>query len=288
MNRYDSISHLVRSLGVKPDFVEVEFHSDCGRFQQTVTVARAQDDQADSGVNLGGWLRNRLKSMLSTKRTDLELNQADKRRLVVTAFQEIEPRLIEHQGKWVRATAEEHPVEQFENQLKEHPVVDKYDREVLIRVLLEVSRSDSEVREEERALLHEIVTDEGVIRRFSMAPPITTAELAEASSVPVKETILMLAWAMAYADGYLDPEEKLHLNQLCRGFMLPEKRVRELQLIVKLFLLDRYFHHLKENLSGPELRRAFTDRLTEWGLDSGRSDIIQKWLPLESDPLTTE
>lgn len=111
---------------------------------------------------------------------------------------------------------------------------------MLVRVLLEVSRSDSECRAEEKAFLEEMVTDNALVARLQKAPRITVAELAEVSSVQVKQTVLMLAWAMAYADGRLDLQEMNRLTHLCRGFMLPEPRVRELQLAAKLSLLDRY------------------------------------------------
>jgi len=150
---------------------------------------------------------------------------------------------------------------------------------VLIRVLLEVSRSDSDLRTEERLFLEEIVPDRQTIKKLSQSPPITVAELAETSSVPVKETILMLAWAMAYADGTLDPEEMQHINQLCRSFMLPEARVRELQLTAKLFLLDRHFHNLKGTVPREQLCRSFEEKGQEWGLSDEQLSTLRSWYP---------
>ena len=185
------------------------------------------------------------------------------------------------QGRWVRANADEHPSEYFDRQLRANPIVVKYDVEVLVRVLLEVSRSDSDMRTEERAFLEEIVQDEETIKRLSKAPNITVAELAETSSVKVKETILMLAWAMAYADGHLDNEEMKRLNQLCRGFLLPEARVRELQMASKLFLLDRHFQSQKNEMEVEELRQSFEEKAIEWGLDEHQLATLRSWYPSE-------
>jgi len=178
-------------------------------------------------------------------------------------------------------TKEQHPSEYFDQQLRANPIVEKYDVEILVRVLLEVSRSDSELRLEEKAFLEEIVQDEATIKRLSKAPNVTVAELAETSSLPVKETILMLAWAMAYADGRLDTEEMSRLNQLCRGFLLPEKRVRELQMASRLFLLDRHFQSQKDELDASELRASFEKKAYEWGLDEQQLQTLRSWYPEE-------
>jgi len=211
----------------------------------------------------------------------LTLSQAERESLVCRAFEQIKPRLRLRDHHWVRMTKEQHPSEYFDQQLRANPIVEKYDVEILVRVLLEVSRSDSELRLEEKAFLEEIVQDEATIKRLSKAPNVTVAELAETSSLPVKETILMLAWAMAYADGRLDTEEMSRLNQLCRGFLLPEKRVRELQMASRLFLLDRHFQSQKDELDASELRASFEKKAYEWGLDEQQLQTLRSWYPEE-------
>lgn len=278
---FDSISHLVRSLRVEQEFVEVEFCSDCGELEQQVTVPRRQSRGGEA--NLGDWFRSKLKSLIGGSGGDAgsSLPAAEQAVLVTAAFEQLRGRLRFVNGRWVRAVKEEHPSEYFDRQLRANPIVFAYDIEVLVRVLLEVSRSDSELRKEERAFLTEIVSDEGTIERLSKAPNITLAELGETSSVPVKETILMLAWAMAYADGHLDYEEQSRLGQLCRGFMLPEKRVRELQMAAKLFLLDRHFQSLKMEVSGTQLKTDFEKKAQEWGLDDQQLQTLRSWYPEE-------
>ena len=229
-----------------------------------------------------GWLRSVVKTVLGRKSDDSDLSGEKKAELTCRAFEQIRPRLQLSGGKWIRAQKDQHPGEFFDQQLRANPIVEKYDIEVLVRVLVEVSRSDSELRTEERAFLEEIVHDEATIKRLSKAPRITVSELAEASSVPVKETILMLAWAMAYADGRLDTEEMNRLNQLCRGFMLPEKRVRELQMAAKLFLLDRHFQALKDQkVSLQTLKEEFDERAKRWGLDEQQLETLRSWYPNE-------
>lgn len=284
MEDYDSISHLVRSLQVGSNYLDIEFCSDCGEFQQTVTVHRDAGSAGptnESGIALASWLRSKLKRVLRPKQNAQVLSQQEKETLTRRAFEQIKPRLLRIDTRWVRAVKQEHPGEFFDRQLRANPIVEQYDIEVLIRVMLEVSRSDSELRSEEKAFLEEIVSDEATIQRLSRAPRITVAELAEASTVPVKETILMLAWAMAYADGHLDYEEMNRLNQLCRGFMLPEKRVRELQMAAKLFLLDRHFQAQKDCLDRSQLKESFEKKAQEWGLDDQQLQTLRSWYPSE-------
>ena len=271
----------MQSIRVEPEVVQVEFATDCGRLQQVVTVDRTVDSAAIPRRTLGKFFRSTLRRALGYQADESSLTEAEKIDVVTRGFRQIQGLLRYDQGKWIRANSEEHPGEYFDRQLRANPIIEKYDVEVLVRVLLEVSRSDSELRTEERAFLEEIVQDEETIKRLSKAPNITVAELAEASSVKVKETILMLAWAMAYADGHLDNEEMLRLNQLCRGFLLPDKRVRELQMASKLFLLDRHFQSQKEEMKLEDLRESFEAKASEWGLDDHQLQTLRSWYPAE-------
>ena len=283
MEDYGSISHLVRAFRVDSDRVDIEFCSDCGELRQVVSLPRTPDEgRKSSASTMAGWFRAAVKAVLGQRVDEAALSSEEKATLTCLAFEKVRPRLKQSGDKWVRAQKDQHPGEFFDEQLRANPIVEKYDIEVLVRVLLEVSRSDSELRTEERAFLEEIVHDEATIKRLSKAPRITVAELAEATSVPVKETILMLAWAMAYADGRLDTEEMNRLNQLCRGFMLPEKRVRELQMAAKLFLLDRHFQALKDQkVSLETLKEEFDERAKRWGLDEQQLETVRSWYPDE-------
>jgi tellurite resistance protein len=281
MESFRSISRLVRSVRVEANYIDIEFCSDCGELQQTISVEREASLDSPPRKSLARFFRSTLRRALGYTDETAQLTQEEKESATCRAFEQLKPRLRSSNGQWVRSTKNQHPGEYFDSQLRANPIVEKYDVDVLVRVLLEVSRSDSELRTEERTFLEEIVQDESTIKRLSKAPKITVAELAETSSLSVKETILMLAWAMAYADGHLDNEEMLRLNQLCRGFMLPEKRVRELQMAAKLFLMDRHFQNLKDELALPELRADFEKKAQEWGLDEQQLQTLRSWYPVE-------
>jgi tellurite resistance protein len=261
--------------------VDVEFHSDCGGLQQIISVQRRDSDELITGKSLRSWSRSAIRRVIGRVRPTEELPDQERETLVRSAFQQLKPRLRREGKNWVRAHQAEHPSEKFDRQLRTNPVANTYDIEVLVRVLLEVSRSDSRLRQEEKAFLEEIVPDAETIKRLASAPRITVAELAETSSVTVKETILMLAWAMAYADGHLDVDEMQRLNQLCRGFMLPQERVRELQMAAKLFLLDRHFQTLNGTVSKEAVKESFQQKAHDWGLDDTQVQKLRSWYPSE-------
>jgi tellurite resistance protein len=297
---YAEIAHLVHDIDAQKDVVHLHFCADCGQFEQTVTVSRrtagSKTEPSSSRSALLSWLKAAFRRVLKTPSDPpIPIGQDELEDVTLRAFSQIADSLTLIDGRWIGQLRSEHPSEFFERQLSAAPITEPYDLEVLVRVLLEVSRSDSDCRAEERAFLQEIVPDEKLVARLHKAPRIKVAELAEISSVMVKQTVLMLAWAMAYADGSLDPVEMDHLHHLCRGLMLPEARVRELQLAAKLALLDRYLDANRGKVSPAELREKFDKKARAWGVCEGNLCKLRAWYPKDfpvdskqSQPLSAE
>jgi tellurite resistance protein len=300
MPNYSAIAHLVHAVDAQESEVHLHFLADCGKFEQTVTVPRSESvvaiQPAPSRIALLAWVKAALRRVLKkTSCAPVVLTQSELEEVTMRAFAHVAPNLTLIDNRWVGLLKNEHPGEFFQRQLSAAPITEAYDLEVLVRVLLEVSRSDSNCRAEEKAFLQEVVTDENLIARLQKAPRITVAELAEVSSMQVKQTVLMLAWAMAYADGSLDPEEMTHLTHLCQGFMLPEQRVRELQLAAKLSLLDRYLDAQRGQVSAEELREKFDNKAIGWGVHEHNLCRLRAWYPADfpadsqqSQPLLAE
>ncbi len=283
MIAYSEIAHLCQDVSLTPGEAHFYFVSDCGKFEQTVTVSRemvAVGDQSSPELAVLRWLRSALKRVLHDISCPPESLTSDElERLSLQAFEQISASLTQIDGRWIALSVNDHPGDFFERQLSAAPITEPYDKEVLVRVLLEVSRSDSEWRSEERLFLEEIVGDLAVWTRLERAPNLTIAELSEVSSVEVKHSILMLAWAMAYADGTLDVQEMTRLTHLCRGFMLQESRVRELQLAAKLSLLDRYLDAQRGQMPHSELRLKFDTKAIEWGICEHNLCKLRAWYP---------
>ena len=279
---YLDIAHLIRDVQVSTDEAHFHFVADCGKFDQTVSVAREPSDSPQPVPPrsiLLSWVKAALKRVLREAACPVCLLPDERERLSLLAFQQVAPALTRVDGRWIAMAGAEHPGDFFERQLTASPITESYDLEVLARVLLEVSRSDSQWRSEEKAFLEEVINDQALIARLKEAPNLTVSELAEVSSVEVKQTILMLAWAMAYADGTLDLQEMARLTQLCRGFMLPEQRVRELQLAAKLSLLSRFLEAERGQLSEGELQERFDRKAVDWGVCEENLCKLRAWYP---------
>lgn len=288
MPTYAEVAHLVDGVHAEDDEVHLHFVADCGLFEQTVTVSRSatagkqgEGPRNSSRRALKAWLKLTFRRVLrgASPPPTAALSQSELEEATMTAFQQIASKLTRIGGRWVALLSSEQPGEFFARQLSAAPIVEGYDLEVLARVLLEVSRSDSTTRLEEKAFLKEVVKDEGMLRRLQKAPPITVAELAEVTSLEVKQTILLLAWTVAYADGSLDGEEMSRLSHLCRGFMLPDQRVRELQLAAKLALLDRYLQAQRGQVTPAELRENFDNQARAWGVCEKNLAKLRAWYP---------
>lgn len=282
---YSEIAHLCQDVRLTPREAHFYFVSDCGKFEQSVTVSREREvvgEESSAESKLLRWVRAALSRVLRDVSCPPQCVASDElESLSVQAFEQISASLTHIDGRWIVVSETDHPGDFFERQLSAAPITEPYDKEVMVRVLLEVSRSDSECRAEERLFLEEIVGDVASTKSLERAPNLTIAELAEVSSIEVKQSILMLAWAMAYADGSLDVQEMTRLTHLCRGFMLPEQRVRELQLAAKLSLLDRYLEAQRGHVSCSELRSRFDAKAVEWGICEQNLCKLRAWYPTD-------
>ncbi len=284
MPEYRDISHLVKSVNYDQNVAHLTFRSDCGELTQTVSIPRQPEGHqaAPSGSErapLVNWVRASLRRVAGKPRPQQALGDDELETLVLKAFMKVQDLLSLTEGQWLRCRKDEHPTEYFDRVLRDSPIIEPYDREVLVRVLLEISSADGEMHADELSFMHELIEDQQMVNRLSKAPKITIAELAEVSSFLVKQTILMLAWAMAYADGFLNPEETDVMKHVCQGFMLPEKMVRKLKTAAKLFLLDRQVEIGLEHLSKPELQQRFESQARKWGFEDDQLDTLKSWYP---------
>lgn len=189
---------------------------------------------------------------------------------IVAAFKAVRSQFLVKDGRWVHRILDER-LGDFHRRLEASPVISAYDQQVLTRVLLEILKADGEDRATERKFLNEIIPDQTTVERLFDAPPITLAELAEVSRNGERETILLLAWALAYADEELDPAELKRLADYARGFMLPESRIRELHRAARLFVVDRALSEVYADgkVDDDELERVYSlaNRLDITGTD---------------------
>lgn len=122
----------------------------------------------------------------------------------------------------------------FARQLREAPVTAQKDRLVLAKVLLDVARADGRIATEEWDFLSQHAPD--LLALLESDPqPLSRAELLQASP-QTRETIFMLAWALALADRQLAEAERERLRAHAEGLGIAAERAALLRALAEEFL----------------------------------------------------
>lgn len=168
-----------------------------------------------------------------------EFTVEEKQAAVVRAFEGVVARFVWDGARWVARDPGALETD-FTRQLNQFPVDQDYDRAVLVRMCLEVVRSDGEFAEEEREFL-ETLMQRQFAAEFPEDASLTLAELAETSLGPVRETMLVLAWALALADESLAESERSRLGFFARALGVDGPRTSQLKEYGQEYLIDQAF-----------------------------------------------
>lgn len=128
----------------------------------------------------------------------------------------------------------------FEKQLQAAPIVEPYDKGVLARVLVEIAAADGQLAQEEQEFLTGFVDPSlGPVAELARKPPLSAVEIEETSAGPVRETMFMLALALAYSDKDMSQQEMDRLRGLGAKLGVSTERMRELIRYAQLFLYEK-------------------------------------------------
>lgn len=216
----------------------------------------------------------------SSRQQAPEFSEEEKRAAVVEAFERVASRFV-WDGKnrrYVSASAAGEQLSEFAAQLAKAPVVQRYDTGVMARMLVEVARADGQVEPEEEELLASFLPAElGSVEALAKRPPLSEVELSECASGPARETMLMLAWALALTDESLAPQEARRLERYARGLGLAQERAEALQRAARLFLfeqaLDAAYPDGERDESAHEDALALAGRIGLTAEEAERADI---------------
>lgn len=121
----------------------------------------------------------------------------------------------------------------FDAQLERAPVEQAFDKAVLASMALEVALADGHTaRSEEQVLQRHVETLRARVP-LEWRKELSARDLSETTPGPTRDTMLMLAWAVALVDEQLDPRELERLERFARALLIPRKRVRELRECVR-------------------------------------------------------
>jgi len=190
----------------------------------------------------GDVARQAMYSATSAATNQNTLSSSEKRDAVIEAFKKVSRQFVwdSARGHWISAKAATELMSAFEQQLANHPLTHGYDRTVLARMLIEIARADGRLSGDESSWLNELIgPDVGSIADLSSRPPLSDAELNEASRGDARVTLLMLAWTMAIVDENFDSSEKQVLQGFARGLKLSNAQIKAARDHAQGYILDQ-------------------------------------------------
>lgn len=191
---------------------------------------------------LGSMASSAARDAMSGSGTSTHFSEQDKQDAVVRAFESVSGQFAwdAQNQRYISAQAAGDVLSAFMKQLGTHPVSATYDRGVLARMLTEIAVSDGNLGDDERAFLSGFITpDLGTVESLAKAPRLSFAELAETTEGAGRDTMLMLAWGLAFTDEELAPAESARLGEYANGLGIRPERAGELQRFAQLYLLDQ-------------------------------------------------
>lgn len=166
----------------------------------------------------------------------IDFRREDVQAAIVAAFESIQTsfRWDESERRWFESSTQ---ASSFQQRLREMPVTEAYDQTVLIRALLELSKSDGMVSTEELLFISEFINPSvGSLEQLIQMEPLTRAELKHTSAA-ARPSIVMLAWACALCDEHLDPAETSRIEEIAAEFGLSATESEQLRGDAQQFLL---------------------------------------------------
>ncbi|MEM6725662.1 MAG: hypothetical protein AAF598_16590 [Bacteroidota bacterium] len=171
-----------------------------------------------------------------------QYSKSDKREAVIRAFKRVQSNFTYDRAKggWLLVEA----LTRFDKQRMEGPIQEKFDQEILARMLVELAEAEGGINRKERSFLGQFITeDDNKVDIFSLKQKISRAELQE-TSAKARNTIFMMATAMVLIDQNISAPEKSRLVQYAQMFDFGPAKTNELILEAKLYVLEMALHEM--------------------------------------------
>lgn len=151
--------------------------------------------------------------------TVVYFDRSSRETAILEAFETIATQFAwdEERQAFVDAELAQNTLSPFDFQLRNHPLTDKWHRNLCARMLAEVVAADGKVTHAEREFFKACLsTETGTLDDLLQSGRVSKMELEE-SRPATRATMLMLAYAMAMSDEQLDPREQNILARLAKG-----------------------------------------------------------------------
>ncbi|MEO1450379.1 MAG: hypothetical protein AAFV07_12680 [Bacteroidota bacterium] len=169
-------------------------------------------------------------------------SQEDKEAAILAAFEKVSQHFDFDQqtGSWAAPQQAPPPAQlsEFEQLLQKQPITDRYDQEVLARVLIEVAEADGSIGDDERDFLNSFLPENlGGIHAFMGGDPLSGIEAEEAND-KVKPAIFAIAVALSLTDFEVNPAERTLLDNFGTMLGLSPAAQADLNRIAQFYILE--------------------------------------------------
>ena len=156
---------------------------------------------------------------------------------LVEAFRSVENQFVWASDRWVSKGAAPQIQDPMARQLEAAPVTSRYDQLLVARMMVEVASAHGGVGDAEEAHLSEAIpTELGSLANLASRPPLTRAELAEASPGPARQTMLAAVWALALCDEHEADAERALLEGYADALGVDGDQARD---VARAFVIDQ-------------------------------------------------
>lgn len=204
---------------------------------------------------------------------------AEKQSAVVAAFQSVASRFAwdADNSRWISAQLAGDVLTDFARQLEAAPVTQQYDVGVLARMLAEIANADGNIGDDEKGFLAGFVPpDAGTVDDLLATPPLSKVELEEAAAGAPRETMLMVAWALALTDEDLADEEQARLAAHAEGLGIGADRAAELKRFAQVFVVDQAVEAAYAGgQAGAEVRQQVLGLAQKIGLSADDAERVE-------------
>ena len=205
-------------------------------------ISRAVSDSlGDNVVSRAGLRMARSTVEDAAVKVDQRYSPAEKQKAILEAFRSVADQFRWDGAAWV-TTSEPEPSGgsrgAFGDQLDAAPIIEPDDLGLLGRMLVELSCADGEIGEDEREFLGTFLPADMDVDELAAGPKLSVVDLSDASEGPVRETMLMLAWGLAFCDDDLDDAEKAACRRFSMGLGIPRARRKVLREAASEFVLE--------------------------------------------------
>ncbi len=195
-------------------------------------------------------------------------SRKDQEAAVVEAFKKVEFNFYYDEANRKFKIARQYS--EFEKRLKASPIVKSYDKKTLARMLLEMSRADGQLENEEKAFLEGFLSaDTGTLSELMRRAPLSAVECEEVSK-EAKQNMLMIVAAMAISDHDFEIPERQKLSEFGNMMGLEPKHQTEALKLSQDYTIELIIREGKD-LSREDIY-AFADKI---GMDRAEAERAQ-------------